>query len=122
MRLRSQSGEGRIGFFFWLFVFAFAVLAGYRVVPVKIKDAQLADYTVELAQFRNHLQPEQIATDIFNKARELGVPLEKKAIKVEKFRELIRMSYSYEVPLDFIVHTHVWKIEKKIERPLFAAL
>ena len=122
MRKHREAGEGRVQFFFWLIVFAAALLIAFRVIPVKVKDAQLVDYTVELAQFRNHLSAETLEKDIFNKARELDLPLERKAIKVEKFRERIRMKFSYTVPIDFPGYTYVWTIDHEIDRPLFAAL
>jgi hypothetical protein len=122
MRKHRESGEGRVQFFFWLIVFAAALLVAFRVIPVKVKDAQLVDFTIELAQFRNHLPAERIEKDIFNKARELDLPLERKAIKVEKFRERIRMKFSYTVPIDFPGYTYVWTIDHEIDRPLFAAL
>ena len=122
MKMKSQAGEGRVQFFFWLLVAAAAILISLRVIPVKVKDAQLVDYAVELAQFRNHIAADRLEKDIFNKARELDIPLDRKAIKVEKFRERIRMEFAYTVALEFPGYTYNWTIEHKMDRPLFAAL
>lgn len=122
MRSRYEAGEGRIGFVFWLAVFGLSVLVAVKAIPVKVADAQLVDHVVEMAQFRYRIPPDKFATEIFNKARELDIPLDKKAIKVEKFRERIRITYNYSVPLEFPGYTYVWVFDKEVDRPIFAAL
>lgn len=120
MRRRSESGEGRLGFFIWLVIFTVAVLIAVKWIPEKVKDAQLTDYIVELAQFRNRQSPENLQKEILAKARELKIPLEKKDVKVEKYRDLIRIKVSYTVILNFPGKKYPWTFEHEIERPLFA--
>lgn len=119
MNRRWQAGEGRIGFFFWLAVFAAALLVAYRAIPVKIQDAQLVDYTVELAQFRNNQTTERLEADVLQRAKELQIPIDKKNISVEKYKDRIRFKFSYTVPLEFPGYTYNWTFDHEVERPLF---
>ena len=114
-----QRGEGRAGCIFWLAVLLVTILVGVKAVPVKYKSSQLYDYMYEQAKYAQLAKPDQIQRAILRKANELGLPLQKKNLKVEKRGERIRIHATYTVNLEYPGYTYVWNFEEEIDEPIF---
>ncbi len=119
MRRFGQRGEGRIGCIFWVLVMAVGVLLALRVVPVKIATSQLKDHMEELAQLKPRGDQNFFASEIYNRARELDLPIDKKRIKVDKGPNRVIMDVELTVPLDFFVYTYNWEIKIHLDRDIF---
>lgn len=118
MRSR-QAGQGKIGCLLWLLVAGVAALIAFKMIPVKVKSAELHDYMVEQARFASNYPTDQIAKSILVRARELELPLTDKGLKVEKVRERIKMEAIYTVPVEFPGYTYYWEFHHMVDRPIF---
>ena len=116
---RSQAGDTRAGCFLWLVLLAIFVMIAWKVVPVKIKSAELQSFMEEQAQFAYHASPQALKKRILNKTKELGLPVNQKNIKVERRGPRIVLSCRYTVPLEFPFYTYNWNIKHLVDRPVF---
>jgi hypothetical protein len=119
-RQRARSaGEGRLGCILWLAVLAVGVMIAWEAIPVKIATAELHDFMVEQAKFGAGASQETIQTHIYNKARELDLPVDKREITVVKAGGRIRMRASFTVPLEYPGYTYYWDFDLEVDRPIF---
>jgi len=119
-RRTAQRGEGNLGCIFWLLALAIAVLISWKLIPVKVNSAELADYMVEVAQFQSaNKPPEELKKLIIFRAGELGIPLTKENVSVVKNGDRIRMAVDYTVPVDFPGYTYNWHFHHELDRPIF---
>jgi hypothetical protein len=119
-RRTAQRGEGKLGCIFWLLVLGLAVLISWKMIPVKVNNAELADYMVEVAQFQSAQHPpDELKKMIIGRAAELGIPLTKENVSVVRTGDRIRMSADYTVPVDFPGFTYNWHFHHELDRPIF---
>lgn len=116
-----QRGDTKLGCIIWLVILAIAVLIAVKMVPVKIKSAQLYDFMVEQANFAANSKPETIKKRILRAARDLDLPLSEKQVKVEITgnRSRIRMQATYTVEVEFPGYTYVWDFDHVVDRPIY---
>lgn len=119
-RKTAQRGEGNVGCIFWLLVLGLAVLLSWKLIPVKVQSAELADYMVEVAQFQSAQKPpDDLKKLILGRASELGIPLDKENVTVVRTGDRIRMSAEYTIPVDFPGYTYNWHFRHEVDRPIF---
>lgn len=119
-RRTAQRGEGNLGCIFWLVVLCLAVLLSWKLIPVKVNSAELADYMVEVAQFQSAQKPpDDLKKMILARASELGIPLDKENVSVVRNGDRIRMSVEYTIPVDFPGYTYNWHFRHELDRPIF---
>ena len=118
-RMRSSLGEGKIGCIIWLLALIAVVGIAAKLIPVKIRSAELYDFMEEQAMFAGRRGPEQLKKSILNRAEELELPLTKKNLSIKRTGGRIRMRATYTVPVEFPGYTYHWKFEHVIDRPVF---
>lgn len=119
-RRTAQRGEGNLGCIVWLLVLAIAVMISWKMIPVKVNNAELVDYMTEVAQFQSAQKtPEEISKIIIARAGELGIPLTKENITVTKTRDRVRMTVDYTMPVQFPGYTYNWHFRHELDRPIF---
>ena len=119
-RRTAERGEGNLGCIMWLLVLAVAVMISWKMIPVKMSNAELVDYMTEVAQFQSAQKtPEEIKKIILARAVELNIPLAKENITVEKGRDRIRMTVDYTMPVEFPGYTYNWHFRHELDRPIF---
>ena len=119
-RRTAQRGEGNLGCIMWLLVLAVAVMVSWKMIPVKMSNAELVDYMTEVAQFQSAQKtPEEIKKIILARAFELNIPLTKENITVEKGRDRVRMTVDYVQPVEFPGYTYNWHFRHELDRPVF---
>ncbi len=116
---RTQAGDTRAGCFLWIALMAIFVMIAWKVVPVKIKSAELQSFMEEQAQFAYRASPDTLKKRIINKTRQLGLPVNQKNVSVERRGPRIVLICRYTVPLEFPFYTYFWKIEHVVDRPVF---
>jgi hypothetical protein len=116
---RATAGEGRLGCMLWVALLVVGGLIAWKAIPVKIAAAELQDFMVEQAKFAAAATPETISGRIFNKARDLDLPLDKQNIRVEKGGGRILMAASFTVPLEFPGYVYYWEFDLEVDRPIF---
>ena len=118
-RKYSRLGEGKIGCVIWLLALVAVVGIAAKLIPIKIRTAELYDFMEEQAMFAGRRGPEQLKKAILNRAEELDLPLIKKNIQVKRTGGRIRMRATYTVPVEFPGYTYMWDFEHIIDRPVF---
>jgi hypothetical protein len=119
-RRTAERGEGNLGCIVWLLVLAVAVMISWKMIPVKVNNAELVDYMTEVAQFQSAQKtPEEIKLIILARAGELGIPLTKENITVTKTRDRVRMTVDYTMPVQFPGYTYNWHFRHELDRPIF---
>ena len=119
-RRTAERGESNMGCILWMVVLAIAVLISWKMIPVKVNSAELADYMVEVAQFQSaNKPPEELKKLIIFRAGELGIPLTKENVSVVRNGDRIRMTVDYTVPVDFPGYTYNWHFHPELDRPIF---
>ena len=119
-RRTAQRGEGNLGCIMWLLVLAIAVMISWKMIPVKVNNAELVDFMTEVAQFQSAQKtPEEISKIIIARAGELGIPLTKENITVTKTRDRVRMTVDYTMPVQFPGYTYNWHFRHELDRPIF---
>ena len=118
-RLRMRPGEGKLGCIIWLLALLAVIGIAAKLIPIKIRSAELYDFMEEQAMFAGRRGPAELKKTILNRAVELDLPLDKKNLIVEKRAGRVRMSATYTVPVVFPGYTFNWKFEHRIDRPIF---
>lgn len=105
----SQRGVGKIRFLLATLVAAAVVLVAVRVVPVYVRGYQFEDAMRTAAKFAraSTKTPEQVEAELFRKAQDLGVPLERQNLKVRPQGTGIQVSAKYSFTVDLVVRTIV---------------
>lgn len=112
-------GEGKLGCILWLLVAGAAIMVAVKAVPVKLTDAEFADFIEEQAQFSARSTGEDLRKRILARAKELEIPLEPKNLKIEKTDARVKIHCSYTVTLDFPFYSYDWTFEHELDRPVF---
>jgi hypothetical protein len=119
-RVNSERGEGRLGTLFALVLFAVMVYLGFKVVPVMINSYAFKDFIEEEARFASvRRDDEEIRTRVFNKARELDLPITQEMIHTERSNARFDIAVNYTVPIVTPVYTYQYKREERVSSPLF---
>ena len=119
MKRTGQSGEGRTGCIIWLALLGAGILVGYKTIPVKISTSELYDYMDEQAKWGATNPPEAIKGRIFQKAKELELPLEPAKLTVERYGDNIKMRAIFTVPIEFPGYVYYWNFDLQINRAIF---
>lgn len=119
-RWNAQRGEGKLGCIFWCAVLFLAVLLSWKLIPVKVKNAEMVDYMTEVAQFQSAQKPpEELKKMILARAGELGIPLTKENVTVVRNGDRIRMTVDYTVPVNILGFVYKWDVHHELDRPIF---
>jgi hypothetical protein len=116
----NQRGEGRLGLLIAIVVVAAGVFLGFKIIPVRIAAYELRDFVEEQCRYAAlHKDNAKVAKRIMDKADELEIPLERKALKLKRTTSEMIISASYEQPIDLKFRTYVFKYSIKQRAPLF---
>jgi hypothetical protein len=118
-RLHFRHGQGKIGCILWLLVLLAVIGIAAKLIPIKIRSAELYDFMEEQAMFAGRAKPEEIKKRILNRAKDLDLPLTKKNLSVERRGGRIRMRATYTVPVQLPGYTYYWEFEHILDRPIF---
>jgi len=117
---RNQAGEGQLGCVIGLIILIAAGFTAYKMIPVKVKAAELRQEIVDEAKSAGLRNDKEIRANIMNKAQELGLPLEDKNLLIARTGNAsIRVEANYVVPVEFPGYTYMWEFEHKAQNPIF---
>ncbi len=114
-----QRGEGNLGCIVSLVLALVAGIFLWNWVPIKLANTELHEFMVEQAKFAQNPKAALFHKRIVAKAKELGLPVTKKDVKVEIEGGRIRMRCKYTVTLDLMFYSYDWKVDHKVDRPIF---
>jgi len=114
-----QSGQGKLGCILWIIFLVVAGMVASKMIPVKIKTSEFADFMNETAQFPGRGSSDDIRKILLGKAKELDLPIKEDDIKVDRQRERIKMEATYTIPIEFPGYTYMWTFHQTVDRPIF---
>ena len=120
MRRRwSQAGEGNIGCIIWSLIFLAVIGVSWKLVPIKIKAAELYDFMEDQARYTKRGKEDRVVKLILEKADDLDLPLVEDDLSVVRQKDNVTIEYYYMVEVQFPGYVYEWEFEGKIDRPSF---
>lgn len=118
-RNRRERGEGQFGCLVGLVLLLIAGLVAYKMIPVKVKAAEMRDVVQDEAKSAGTHNDKQIRQTILHKASSLGLPVESEDISIRREAGEIKVEVSYTVPVEFPGYTYNWDFSHSYEAPIF---
>jgi len=118
-RNRRERGEGQFGCLVGLVVLLLAGLVAYKLIPVKVKAADLRETVVNEARSAGQLKDPTLLGNIVNKGKLLGLPVAPEDVKIRRANNYIYIDVEYTVPVEFPGYTYQWHFEHHAENPIF---
>ncbi len=120
MRLRRRErGEGQAGCIFGLIVLALGVFIAWKMIPIKVKAAEVRQVVVDEAKSAGTHRDQVIMNNILAKAREDKLPITENDIKISRGNNEITVEVNYTVPVDFPGYTYQWHFNHTATNPIF---
>ncbi len=119
MTVRQQRGEGAMKAVISIVVLIVVVIAGAKIVPLHVKGNEFWDTMQEQANFGGLRSPEKLQDAIFNKAQELGVPIQRNEISITSRGQNIIVSAKYTQTVDVFGYKYVYSFDRTSEKPIF---
>ena len=118
-RLNPRRGQGKLGCILWLLVLLAVVGIAAKLIPIKIRSAELYDFIEEQALFAGRASPEALKKRILDRAVDLEIPLKKENLKIDRRGGRIQIRATYTIPVELPGYTYNWDFEHIIDRPVF---
>lgn len=119
LRKQSERGEGRLGCLVGLILLLVAGLIAYKMIPVKVKSADMRDTVKDYAKSAGQFRDREIVAAILKKAEQLDLPITEDNVEVTRGGGNIKVVVDYEVPIVFPGYTYNWHFNHTAENPIF---
>ena len=119
LRNRRERGEGQFGCLVGIVFLLLAGLIAYKMIPVKVKAADLRDTIQDEARSAGQHNDAHIRAAILSKANSLELPLSEDDIEISRVANSIKIDVAYTVPVNFPGYTYNWKFRVKTDNPIF---
>jgi hypothetical protein len=120
MRLRRRErGEGQLGCLVGLILLAIGIFVAWKMIPVKVKAAELRQMVVDEAKSAGSHNDGKIRDFILNKARENDLPVSEENIKISRAHSEIIVDVEYDIPIEFPGFTYKWHQHHHAQNPIF---
>ena len=115
-----QRGEGKVGFFIALALFAAGVFLAVKIVPVRVSGYQFREMIREEARFANaNRDTAALRKRIIEKANGLDLPLKNEDLTIHRTESKIVIKVAYQQPVDLKLATYTYRFEMEESAPLF---
>jgi hypothetical protein len=118
-RSRRESGEGQLGCLFGVALLLLAVFIAFKVIPVKVRAADLRQTVIDEAKSAGTHHDDQIMKYILAKAADQNLPVTEDSVKIVRRQNDISIDVNYVVPIEFPGFTYQWHINHHAENPIF---
>lgn len=121
MQYRRKATDGR-STFVNLIIFALIALVIYsaiRIIPAYINAYQLIDYTDEIAKFPGRRTEEAILNEIEDKARELGINLERRNVQIRLTSRETQIRLQFDIEVDILGYKYRKHFDESMTYPRF---
>lgn len=118
-RFRGQRGEGQFGCVVSLVLLLIGVFIAYKMIPIKVKAAELRQDIVDEAKSAGMHSDQRIMTEILKKAEKEGLPVAEENVNISRGNSTITVDVQYTVPVEFPGFTYQWKFHHHAENPIF---
>ena len=117
--MRNERGNGRLGVIIWLAVTAAAIFAAAQIIPAQIAVYEFHDFCEQRARFAatrgGRFDAKKLTKEIMDKAEELGLPVDKKKIKVKRTKNAVKVDVQHSVDVDLAIYTWTWDYDEHYE-------
>jgi hypothetical protein len=104
----GERGGSKLKLLFSLAIMGSMVFGGWKMVPPYFANYQFQDAIQTEARFATAAYPKKgeddIREDVWEKAKELGIPAKREDIKISVVNGTIEISADYSVPIDLAVY------------------
>lgn len=118
-RNRAQRGEGQVGCLVGLIILLIAIFIAYKLIPVKVKAADLRQTVIDEAKSAGSHGDNQIMKQILAKAEETKLPVTEDNVTITRNSNQIKVEVDYTVPVAFPGYTFNWHFHNTAENPIF---
>ena len=116
---RREKGEGNFGCLVGLILLAISAFIAWKVIPVKVKAAEVREVVVDEAKSAGTHNDGLIREAILAKGREDSLPITEEDISITRAASRITVDVNYVVPIEFPGYTYQWHINHHAENPIF---
>ena len=116
---RRERGEGRLGCLVGLILLGLAIFVAWKMIPVKVKAAELRQTVVDEAKSAGTHNDERIRGAILAKAREDDLPVTEDDINIVRGNGEITVTVTYTIPIAFPGYTYNWHLVHEARNPIF---
>lgn len=116
---RRERGEGRLGCLVGLILLALAVFIAWKMIPVKVRAAELRQVVVDEAKAAGTHNNDQIKGAIMQKVHDTKLPVTEDDVHITRANSEITVDIEYDVPIDFPGFTYKWHQHHHAENPIF---
>jgi len=116
---RRERGEGQFGCLVGLILLGIAIFVAWKMIPVKVKAAELRQAVVDEAKSAGTHNDDRIRSAILAKAREDNLPVTEQDITIVRANSDITVTVAYTVPIVFPGYTYNWHLEHSVTNPIF---
>lgn len=119
LRKRHERGEGQFGCLVGLALLLLAALVAYKMIPIKVKAADMRDTVYDEAKSAGQHTNAQMMRAILAKGEQLGFSIKESDVTIVRDPANIRVEVKYTVPVEFPGYTYQWNFHHKSENPIF---
>ena len=119
LRNRRERGEGQFGCLVGIVVLLIAGVLAYKMIPIKVKAADLRDTVVDEAKSAGQHDERVIRRNILSKVEELNFPVTDDDIEISRKSTYVIIDVKYTVPVDLPGYTYNWNFHHHAENPIF---
>jgi len=119
LRNRRERGEGQFGCLVGLVIILIAGLIAYKMIPVKVKAADLRETIIGEARSAGQHNDGLIRKQILVKAQQIGLPVADKNVSVSRSAGNITVKVEYTVPVEFPGYVYQWHFVVDTTNPIF---
>jgi len=116
---RRERGEGKLGCLVGLILLGVAIFVAWKMIPVKVKAAELRQTVVDEAKSAGTHNDDRIRGAILKTAREDDLPVTEDNIKIVRTANEITVTVTYTIPIAFPGYTYNWHLEHEARNPIF---
>ena len=119
LRNRRERGEGQLGCLVGLIILALGVFIAWKMVPIKVKAAEVRQVVVDEAKSAGTHNDKVIMGNILSKAHEDNIPLTEDNVKISRANSQISIEVNYVVPVEFPGYVYQWHFNHSVTNPIF---
>jgi len=115
---RRERGESQFGCLIGLILLGLAIFLAWKMIPVKVKVAELRQTIVNEAHSAGTHNDDRIRAAIVAKAREDNLPVTEENITIVRTTGEITVTADYTVPIQFPGYTYNWHLHHEERAPI----
>lgn len=118
-RAQRQRGDSQFGCLVGLALVLIGLFIAYKIVPVKVRAAELRQEVVDQAKSAGMRGDDKILAAILKRAEDNRLPVTAENVSIRRTHNAITVDVDYTVPVTFPGYTYNMEFHNHAENPLF---